>query len=337
MFEAATSHFVDVVGRDTLQPPPSLEAAIHCKPLSLVVKQQPKWPWQTPVLEPQPFKLTEVLLRDRPVTEKEDKLPVLRLETKQMTEFRNDISLTVKGKLGFEIANTFNLELEGSNTINVHVNFGVVKRTDVDVPTLAEALTGVYLDADNAFVKWWRKKKKKQTLCLIVGVFFTATDSRLTVTTQRSATEKAGISLPNMPVLSLGEEVSKEDNHFNYLLVPAFTTIAYKVCEFNVTVNGALELSTFGSPVLQSEVDGSVNAKGTTSVETSGKGNEVLFGHRSHCEMLELRKIYERLMSLQVTEDVWIYSEKQIDYYHTRKFENQVKALSVALLLLNKL
>ncbi|XP_077997854.1 gasdermin-E-like [Glandiceps talaboti] len=247
MFEAATENFVKVVGRDALLPPPSLESAINCKPLSLVVKLQPKWPWQSPTYIPQPFRLLETLEKCK---EREEGLSLM---CQKLTEFKNSLNVMVKGKIGCEILHLFDINVKGQDSICLHVDFGAINRADVQVPALAEFLKKVYLDPENTFVQWM-KKHSRHKLCLIIGTFYTTEHSSICVSTKKSVSQEAKVE--TSAHITFKEKFSMSDQETKRLMIPAYTTIAYKVCDVNVTANGALELVTFGSPnLLSTEID----------------------------------------------------------------------------------
>ncbi|XP_070570426.1 uncharacterized protein [Ptychodera flava] len=247
MFEVAAENFVEIVGKGSLIPSPSLEASIHCKPLSLVIQHLPKWPWQSPMYTPQPFKLHEVL--EKSGRERHHGLPII---SRKLVEFHNSMSLMARGKLGCRIVTVLRLNVQGSDSIDVQVNLGTIFRSDVDVPLLAEYLKTVYLNKDNMLVKSMGDARK-QRLCVIVGRFYTSRESTIRVMTKKSSATEATLSAAIPYVASMEASVSQaeESNQTHFVTLPKFTTIAYKVCELDVGVNGALALMTFGSPALR--------------------------------------------------------------------------------------
>ena len=134
MFEAAVTKFAKTVGDDVLLPVPSLTDGDKCNVLNLVVKKNRRWFWQSPKYEPTGFTLQDIL-KDNGA----NNAPIKTSELLPAYEKTNKLS--VKGKLGGKLKGLLELEVAGSDSIDLETKFGKVNKSEIsakDVLQLAD-------------------------------------------------------------------------------------------------------------------------------------------------------------------------------------------------------
>ena len=140
MFEASVTKFTQSVGEGSLQPSPNLDQSVNCKLFHVVVKKYRKWPWQSAVYEPCPFSLSQLITeQDKPLED-----VIKPIEAKAL-EYNKTHKLNVNGKIGAQIKAILDVELDGSDSIDVESKFGDVNKMSIDETVLMTELLSRYI------------------------------------------------------------------------------------------------------------------------------------------------------------------------------------------------
>lgn len=132
MFEAAVTKFTKTIGDHVVIQPPTLDQSENCNPLQIVVKKNRKWRWQSATYYPTPFSLPQLL-------QGEEDLGV-KVSSELAVTYNKIHKLSVKGKLGAKIKLLLDVELDGSDSVDVEAKFGNVNKLTVDETKLMTIL-----------------------------------------------------------------------------------------------------------------------------------------------------------------------------------------------------
>ena len=101
--------------------------------IQVVVKKNRRWFWQSPKYEVSPFQLHQLLT-------KEDKFDDIKVNSRTLTTYNKTYTFDANGKVGAKLVSVFDLELSGSDTIDISAKFGDIVKVELDEPAFLEEL-----------------------------------------------------------------------------------------------------------------------------------------------------------------------------------------------------
>ena len=135
MFEAAVTKFAKQVGDDEFIPASSVADADKHEVLSVVVKKNRRWFWQSAKYYPTDFKLQDIV-REKNVVIPSKTVPL-------MPSYEKTHKLSVHGKLGGKLKEVLEMEVNGSDSIDLESTFSKVQKTEISTNDALNVIKGM--------------------------------------------------------------------------------------------------------------------------------------------------------------------------------------------------
>lgn len=171
---------------------------------------------------PTPFTLNEIL------QERVDHTSIVKA-TEFISNYENDPSLHVSGKLGAKLAEELGIDVSATDSFTVKLNLGTLNKSEIRWQDLYDLLKDKKLNLDHEFVQGILKSKRRK-LCIVHEVLTTTKETNIQSDLQvegkadakASATSKASVDV----------EGSVSDTHHHSFNIPKDTIMAYGCYEF---------------------------------------------------------------------------------------------------------
>ena len=240
LFKECTKYLVKSAGSKTLHHVTDLNSAEYFDTLCLVKRKKSFWFWKKDKNIPTQVKLDDVLLEKINYDDTKFKTKVL------LEKFIETPSFKAQGDVGAKIASELNLELKGTDDLEISLDLGTIVKTRVNWEALEEQLQKLVIDIEHPLFNEI-KQHKRMNLAVVLETLTTQDEGDLKEDADKLASTDDGLPISikktsvSVDVHARGSIESKTVHSFT---LPLKTILAYSCNVFTIGDDNKIKLHT---------------------------------------------------------------------------------------------